>query len=288
MNTNPFPFTTTQLVAWALQEDAPQGDITSQAFVLPHSHAIATITAKTGGVFFGTAVLAVFRELLTDVVYNCTLTDGDTITAGQTIITIKGPFIVLLRIERVLLNLLQRFCGIATMTARYNQQLSDKKIQIMETRKTTPLWREWEKAAVKAGGGVNHRYSLSDMILIKENHLTHLTQTLRINKLPELLRACRQQFPDKKIELEVETLDQIKTLPLDLVDIVMFDNFSIQDIGKGAQLLSQRGIAIPIEVSGNITLTTIEQYRGLPIQRISIGALTHSVVALDLSMRFQS
>ena len=278
---------TTQLVAWALQEDAPQGDITSEAFVLPEALGTAKITAKAAGVFFGSPIIATFVTLVPSVAFTLHVADGDAVVSGQCLLSMTGSFPALLAIERVLLNLLQRFCGIATMTQKYIKALSDAKIQVMETRKTTPLWRHWEKAAVAAGGGTNHRNDLSDMVLIKENHLAHLQQTQRFDALAQLLKDCRQKFPDKKIEIEVESVEQVETFPLDLVDIVMFDNFSISDIGKGAQRLRSRGITLPIEVSGNITLNTIEQYRGLPIQRISVGALTHSVVALDLSMRFQ-
>ncbi len=277
---------TTQLVAWALQEDAPHGDITSEAFVQPDALGHATITAKAAGVFFGGPIIATFQTLVPNVVFTLHVADGDAVVSGQSLLSMTGSFPALLGIERVLLNLLQRFCGIASMTNKYIKALSDPKIQVMETRKTTPLWRRWEKAAVAAGGGTNHRNDLSDMVLIKENHLSHLQQTQRFGELTQLLKECRQKFPDKKIEIEVETLEQVQTFPLELVDIVMFDNFSIYDIGKGAQILRSRGLKLPIEVSGNVTLSTIEQYRGLPIQRISVGALTHSVVALDLSMRF--
>jgi nicotinate-nucleotide pyrophosphorylase (carboxylating) len=277
----------TQLVAWALQEDAPQGDITADAFIHPGTPGEARITAKASGVFFGAPVVATFETLTPNVRFTCHVADGDAVTAGQLLLTLTGPYSELLGIERVLLNLLQRLCGIASMTQKYINTLSDSKIQVLETRKTTPLWRLWEKAAVRAGGGTNHRQDLSDMVLIKENHLTHLNQTNRLGALTQLLKDCRQKFPDKKIEIELETLEQVETFPLELVDIVMFDNFSIYDIGKGAQLLRARGIHLPIEVSGNVTIGTIEQYRGLPIQRISVGALTHSIVALDLSMRFK-
>ena len=278
---------TTQLVTWALKEDSPHGDITSEAFVLPQTTGSASITAKAVGVFFGNPIIDTFETLVPNITFTRHVADGDPVVSGQCVLSMTGSFRALLGIERVLLNLLQRFCGIATMTHKYVQALSDAKIQVMETRKTTPLWRRWEKAAVSAGGGTNHRNDLSDMVLIKENHLAHLLQTGRMDDLEQLLTACRQKYPDKKIEIEVETLEQIATFPLAHVDIVMFDNFDVSDIGKGAQILRSRGLSLPIEVSGNITLSTIPQYRGLPIQRISVGALTHSVVALDLSMRFQ-
>ncbi len=276
----------TQLVAWALQEDAPNGDITSDAFIRTDATGNAHITAKASGTFFGSPIIASFKTLTPEITFTLHVADGDAITAGQRVLSMTGPFHALLGIERVLLNLLQRFCGISTMTQKYINALSDPKIHVMETRKTTPLWRQWEKAAVCAGGGTNHRNDLSDMVLIKENHLSHLKETQRFEQLAQLLKECRQKFPDKKIEIEVETLEQVETFPLELVDIVMLDNFSILDIGKASHILKKRGISIPVEVSGNVTLSTILQYRGLPIQRISVGALTHSVVALDLSMRF--
>lgn len=274
------------LVEHAYREDIPTHDITCTLTVTDDTPATATIIAKSDGVFFGTDVVtACLSHKGPNIQFTQRVHDGDRITPQQTLIELTGPLHQLLQVERVLLNFLQRLCGIATMTSQFIKKLDNPHIQILETRKTTPLLRSLEKQAVVAGGGQNHRMNLSDMVLIKENHLAALENTGQLHTLRNRLLQFKAQNPTIKIEIEIETLDQIETLPLDLADIVMFDNFALDMITVGAKALRDRGSTALIEISGNVTLHTIDSYRELPIDRISVGALTHSVPAMDLSMR---
>lgn len=273
------------LIHLAIQEDCPKTDITCESLNLQNEYVEAIIIAKEDGIFFGCSLS---QNICSKIDSNLQLTfkvkDGQVIQNQQTLITITGPSLSLLRAERILLNFLQRLCGIATTTNRYIQALNDPKISVLDTRKTTPGMRELEKQAVVAGGGKNHRHSLSDMVLIKENHLRTLAAEGQFETLETLLIQHKQNHPHIPIEIEVETIEQLQTFPLSHVDFVMFDNFSIPDIKIGVEILKSRRIFAEIEVSGGITLENIHTYRHLPIHRISIGALTHSVKALDLSL----
>ncbi len=277
------------LIINAYAEDIPNGDVTTDLTVDPAIYGQAIIITKEPGVFFGKAIVAeciaaVDPSLTTELWVN----DGDVLERGMRLIRIQGRLASLLKLERVLLNFLQRLCGIASTTAAFVVALDNPSIHLLETRKTTPLLRDLEKQAVVAGGGHNHRINLSDMVLIKENHLIAMESAGVLHTLRDRLRAHRLADPNIKIEIEIETLGQIDTLPLELADVVMFDNFPPEMIAQGAQRMADRGITAQIEVSGNVTLDTIRLFRDLPIQRISVGALTHSVKSLDLSMRITS
>ena len=248
---------------------------------------VARIIAKEDGVFFGVdlifcALAHVDKEGYCDVFCE----DGEWVTKGQVICSMKALFQALLLIERVLLNILQRASGIATQTRRFVQVLSDDSIKILDTRKTIPGLRVLEKAAVVAGGGYNHRMGLSDMVLIKENHLSVLQQQHRLGALPELLASHKQKHPECKIEIEVETLEQLRSFSFEHVDYILCDNFSMEMLDEAIAICKKRRITSELEVSGNVTLETISRYRGVDIQRISVGALTHSVKVFDLSLVF--
>ncbi len=276
----------TELIQLAYAEDIPNGDITSDLTLTDTVSATAVIIAKAPGIFFGREItLACVAHFDSRLHAALLVADGQQIRPKERLIEITGPLKQVLALERVLLNFLQRLCGIATMTSHFVAALNDSGIKLLETRKTTPLLRSLEKQAVIAGGGHNHRMNLSDMILIKENHLIALAHNGQLGSLRDRLLYFKHQNPTVGIEIEIETLSQIDSLPLDLADIVMFDNFPLDIISQGAQRMIDRGIQAEIEVSGNITLDTIGRYRGLPIHRISVGALTHSVPAVDLSMR---
>lgn len=213
--------------------------------------------------------------------------DGDIVRPGDKIAEFKGAIAALLKAERVMLNFVQRLSGISTVTKQFVETLNNPLIKVMDTRKTTPNMRLLEKNAVLAGGGANHRFGLSDMILIKENHLAQLAKENRIQDLPLLLSTFKQANPKTKIEIEIETPDQLEQLDLRFVDIVMLDNFSMANIHKALDIYKEHHFTFELEVSGNITLDTIAQYRELDIHRISVGSLTHSVRALDLSLLIQ-
>jgi nicotinate-nucleotide pyrophosphorylase (carboxylating) len=267
----------------ALDEDCPRGDITT-AFFTEDRPVEAYIFSKEAGVFFGKEVITAIFPIVNKEGWTITIHvgDGQVISPQTKLCTILGPLHGVLRAERVLLNLLQKLSGIATQTSRFVQTLNDPHIHILDTRKTTPLWRFLEKKAVVAGGGVNHRSNLSTMVLLKENHLVSFSN--RYDELTSRAFMFKKQKPDLKIEVEVETLDQLRNMDLSWADYIMFDNFSIQDIEPAVTICKDKKWHAKIEVSGNITLENIAQYRGLPIQRISIGSLTHSVKALDLSL----
>ena len=270
------------LITSALEEDCPNGDITSELF-LTHGQSNAQLVAKEAGVFFGEDIL----HYLCDA-YHITLVlfkqDGDWVDAKTVVCHLSGDRLMMLKIERVLLNFLQRLSGIATQTRAYVRALNNPNIALMDTRKTTPLLRFLERRAVVAGGGVNHRNSLSDMILLKENHLAQLAKKGQLIELTKLIAAAKQQYPTIKVELEIEHTDQLIYFDYDLVDVVMFDNFCLDDVKKGVEICQKRRILSQIEVSGNVGLDTIASYSNVPIHRISVGSLTHSVKALDLSL----
>lgn len=277
------------LLLAALEEDIPQSDITTDLMMPTDYPAMATIIAKSEGVFFGAAVVeSLFKVLKTPVEINMLVKDGDTVKNGQKVVAIKGPIQSLLKAERVMLNFLQRVSGVATTTRLFVDRLNNPKIKVMDTRKTTPLLRDLEKQAVVAGGGYNHRFGLSDMVLIKENHLNNFIKTQGAAALGPHLKQFKIKNPKILIEIEVETLDQLQQLDLSATDIIMFDNFELADIEKGVAICRSRAFKAEIEISGNVTLDTISRYSKLPVDRISIGSLTHSVKAMDLSLLIAS
>lgn len=273
------------LLNLAIQEDCPKTDITCTALNLKNTPIKSKLITKEKGIFFGQEVASLIcQKVDPQLKITSLIHDGDPVTPQQTLLILEGPSLSLLKAERIVLNFLQRLSGIATTTRQYVNTLNNPDIAILDTRKTTPGLRNLEKAAVLAGGGKNHRHNLSDMVLIKENHLSTLTHEGRFSELETLLLNHRKNNPSIPIEIEVETLEQLKTFPLHLVDFIMFDNFSIDAIKTGADILKERNITAEIEVSGGISLNNIHLYQNLPIHRISIGALTHSVKALDLSL----
>jgi nicotinate-nucleotide pyrophosphorylase (carboxylating) len=270
----------------SLVEDCPSGDITTEWFAGNNHPTLATITAKESGVFFGESVIKTLFSILDP---NATITlnthDGALIHTNDIICTIKSSAHTLLKGERVLLNLLQRGSGVASLTHAFVHALNDPKIKVLDTRKTTPLWREFEREAVRAGGGHNHRFCLSDMVLIKENHLAELEKQNQLHLLGDLMKAFKEQHPNSPIEIEIETLQQLESWDLSLADVIMLDHFSLDDLYTAADICTQRQFKAELEVSGNINLNSIVFYRHTPIHRISVGTLTHSAPALDLSMR---
>ncbi len=276
-----------RLLEKAFEEDCPSGDITTESFVKNRASS-AQIVAKEAGIFFGKEIVShIFGyQHCGPVSIDFCCEDGASVEKGTVVCKITAHIYDILKIERVLLNLLQRLSGIATQTSLYVSRLNNPSIKVLDTRKTTPLWRFLEKKAVVAGGGYNHRTNLSDMVLLKENHLIEL---FKHNKEPrvlaELIQHFKQQRPTIQIEVEVEHSDQLRQWDLHDVDFIMFDNFKIEDILPGVEICKARGFKAEIEVSGNITLDTISLYSQLPVQRISVGSLTHSVKALDLSLR---
>ncbi|MDA1353909.1 MAG: carboxylating nicotinate-nucleotide diphosphorylase [bacterium] len=277
---------TEALVRCALEEDGAWNDVTSAFCGLDQHAGQAQIIARESGVFCGSHVISAILDIFNDtkLAIQPIFLDGDAFKKGDVILRLSGPATTLLALERTLLNFLQRLCGIASTTKAYVNALSNSSIAVLDTRKTTPGLRPLERKAVVAGGGKNHRYNLSDMVLLKENHLAALAAAGKLELFADTCRAFKHNCPGIQIEIEVETLAQLGDLGLSEVDIIMLDNFALEDIPKAKAICEAKEYGALLEVSGNISLETISQYRTLPVDRISIGKLTHSVKALDLSM----
>lgn len=270
-----------RVVQMALDEDAPWGDITSEAFLPADATATATLSAREPGVFSGGDVFAAaFR--LTDAATATTLhvDDGARFEAGSVLATVTGPARALLRAERIGLNFCQRMSGIATLTRAFVDAVAGTAAHIADTRKTTPGLRALERHAVRSGGGRNHRFSLSDAVMAKDNHLAVLTAA-GVSVTDAIAQARGRLSHTTTIEVEVDRLDQIEPVLAGGVDIIMLDNFSLDELRQGVAIVADRAI---VEASGNVTLDTVRAIAETGVDVISSGALTHSVRALDLGL----
>jgi nicotinate-nucleotide pyrophosphorylase (carboxylating) len=267
-----------KVVEAALEEDAPWGDITSELFVPETAKATAELNAREPGVFAGAAVVvATFAAVSTDVVVDMKVADGDRFEAGDVIAVISGPARAVLRGERIALNLVQRMSGIATQTAHYVAEVAGTKAHVVDTRKTTPGLRALERHAVRCGGGYNHRFSLSDAVLAKDNHLAVLD-----GSVTDAIVAARAALGHTtRIEVEVDRIDQIEPVLAGGVDIIMLDNFSLDELREGVAIVAGRAI---VEASGGVTIDTVKAIAHTGVDLISVGALTHSVRSLDLGL----
>ena len=274
--------TVERIVAAALAEDAPWGDITSSVLIPPGATATAELTAREPGIFAGAEVLRmVFRQVDAVVDVSVKAADGERFEAGQVLAVISGSARAILLGERVGLNLLQRMCGIATRTAAFVQAAAGTKARIADTRKTTPGLRALERFAVRCGGGHNHRYSLSDAVMAKDNHLAVLTRG-GTRDLTEALAAARAALPHTMhFEVEVDSPAQIEPVLAAGVDTIMLDNFTLEQLRAGVEQVAGRAV---VEASGNVRLETVAQIAATGVDVISSGALTHSVRSLDLGL----
>ena len=271
-------------IALALKEDAPNGDITSTLCLEPTQLGEATLFAKEKGIFFGNDIFSYLNNQFS-LKGEC-IADSSPFNKGDVLASLSGSLSDILQLERVLLNFVAHLSGIATKTNTYVNALNNKNIALCDTRKTTPGLRYLEKAAVAAGGGLNHRFSLSDMILIKENHLDSLAKqhSNATFVLEEKLKVFKKKQPEILIQLEIRDLDALKTLPITCCDLLLLDNFSIDQLNRAIHWLKEANYKGQLEVSGNITLEKLSLYQDKAIHRISVGALTHSVKSLDLSL----
>ena len=275
------PFELESLVKAALREDAPHGDITTHALLDPALHAQANVVAKQDLTLAGVAVLhAVYRALDPAVEVTAPFEDGATLEAGQTFATLQGPAHSILGGERVALNFLQHLSGIATLTSRFCAEIRHYPAILVDTRKTIPGLRRLEKWAVARGGGTNHRTSLSDGVLIKDNHLVLLEA--QGTTLREACRKAKERLSHHfRICVEVETLEQIDQALDGGADVLLLDNMSPPLVREAVGLVKGRA---QTEVSGGITLENVREYAATGVDSISIGALTHSAPAVDISL----
>lgn len=266
-----------RVVDMALAEDAPFGDVTSQVFVPADAVARGSVVAREPGVLAGADVLRqTFTTVDPEVVVELLMADGERFAAGDVLARVTGPARAVLQGERVALNLVQRMSGIATLTSRYVEAVAGTDVRVVDTRKTTPGLRALERHAVRCGGGRNHRFSLSDAVMAKDNHLA------LVPDVTAAVRAARATLPHTMhVEVEVDRLDQVEAVLAGGVDTIMLDNFTPDELREGVALVAGRAI---VEASGGITLETIGEVARTGVDVISVGALTHSVRALDLGL----
>jgi nicotinate-nucleotide pyrophosphorylase (carboxylating) len=271
----------TDVIHRALAEDLGPGDITSECFIPADHRSSARIIAKETAVLAGTEVAReVFRQVDPAIEIEIRTNDGETIAPGDLILTATGPTRALLSAERTALNFLQRLSGIATLTRRFVDAVSGTKAVILDTRKTTPGLREFERLAVRAGGGVNHRFGLFDRVLAKDNHLAITGDAAGLQRA---IDVAKNRAPDILIEIEADTLDQVRLLcDLRGVDIVLLDNMTNNQLREAVQIRGEKNILL--EASGGVNLDTVAAIAATGIDQISVGALTHSARAIDLSM----
>ncbi|CDM69724.1 putative nicotinate-nucleotide pyrophosphorylase [Clostridium bornimense] len=266
-----------EIIKNALKEDVWDDDITSSSILSKHQQSTVDVICKEDGIIAGLDVFKRVFFLLGDVEVSLYHKDGDFVKNGEILGNLKGNTLNILKGERVALNLLQHLSGIATTTNKYVQELSNTSCKLLDTRKTTPGLRILEKYAVKVGGGCNHRFNLSDGVLLKDNHVA------AAGGVKNAIEKARNSVSFvRKIEVEVETLDQVKEALDAKADIIMLDNMDNETTKKAVDLI--KGNAL-IEASGNMNLKRIRSVAETGVDYISVGALTHSVKALDISMK---
>lgn len=270
-----------RIVLMALDEDAPWGDLTGETLIPEAATATAELVAREPGVFSGARVVeATFRLVDPAIAVEVLAADGDRFAAGDVLARVHGPARGILRAERVALNLVQRMSGVATLTARYVDAVAGTRARIVDTRKTTPGLRSLERQAVRDGGGRNHRRSLSDAIMAKDNHLAVLAAGGA--DLATALREARERMPHTAhLEVEVDRVDQIAPVLAGGADTIMLDNFTVDELREGVELIAGRAI---VEASGGLNLDTVAAISATGVDVISVGALTHSARALDLGL----
>ena len=267
------------IIEAALKEDMPNGDITSESIIPAHSKSEAIILTREEGVLAGIDIARrVFYKIDRSISFKKKLDDGQIFRKKDTIATLRGPSISLLKGERTALNFLQRMSGIATTTRRFVRVLEGTQTKILDTRKTTPGLRLLEKYAVKIGGGVNHRFDLSEMVLIKDNHLKLVGSISQAVK-----RAKEKVKPGVRIEVEATNLEEVQEAVRSGADVVMLDNMSIKKMKEVVKWIKGK---IPLEVSGKVTLRRIVEIASLGVDYISVGSLTHSYKSVDMSIEF--
>ena len=274
----------TETIRRALAEDLGTGDITSQAFIPASQRSEAVIIAKEDCVVAGMdSATEVFRLVDPKIEVREVKTNGDRVAKGEQVLHAEGPTRALLAAERTALNFLQQLSGIATLTRQFVDAVAGTKAVILDTRKTTPGLREFERAAVRAGGGTNHRFGLFDQILAKDNHLAVTGDAASLQPAIDRAKAAK---PDVIVEIEADNLDQVHLLcGLRGVDIILLDNMTDDEMREAVRIRGERPILL--EASGGVNLQTAGAIAKTGVDRISVGALTHSARAADFSMEIR-
>jgi nicotinate-nucleotide pyrophosphorylase (carboxylating) len=264
----------------ALKEDIGQGDITTDFFVPETLHATGRLTARENAILAGTGAAAeVFRRVDPSIDIQVVRWDGDEVVAGDLIIEVRGLARSILKAERVALNFLQRLCGIATLTRQFVDAVGNHPAKILDTRKTTPGMRALEKAAVVAGGGVNHRFGLYDMVLVKDNHLATFGG---LSRFADRIRQLRGERPDIRIEVEADDLEQARAfVDVEGIDVILLDNMAPAQMREAIALRKNH---IQFEASGGITLKNVKRVAATGVDFISIGGLTNAAPAIDIAL----
>ena len=266
-----------KLIDLAIEEDIATGDISTDAIIPAHSRAVATMKMKADGVISGLSVIRkVYERFEKDFVWEPLAKDGDHVKKGDIVLRIQASYRTLLYGERLSLNILQRMSGIATETSKYVAELAGTHTQLLDTRKTAPGMRMLDKMAVKDGGGMNHRIGLFDMVMLKDNHIKIA------GGVPAATAAVKKNLPlSVRMEVETTTLEEVKQALEGGADIIMLDNMSNETMAEAVKMIAGRA---KTEASGNMNIARLKEVAATGVDYISVGALTHSVTALDISM----
>ncbi len=271
-------------VRLGLAEDIGSGDVTTLATVPANATAKAVMRAREPLVVAGIGFAeTAFRELSPKIKIERLSRDGQRIAAGKTLLKISGPARAILTAERVALNFVQRLSGVATLTSQFVEAVRGTRAKILDTRKTTPGWRRFEKYAVACGGGKNHRLGLFDMVLIKDNHLAALRDE-KPNAIAAAVARARKKFPKLKIEVEADTLKQVEQAAHAGADFILLDNMDLKQLRAAVKIVNGRA---KTEASGGVNLKTVRAIAKTGVDFISVGALTHSARALDIGLDFE-
>jgi nicotinate-nucleotide pyrophosphorylase (carboxylating) len=264
----------------ALREDIGDGDITTEFFIPNGLHALGRIVARERAIVAGVQTAAeVFRRVNPKLNVEILQPDGTALMGGETVLEVRGAASSILTAERVALNFLQRLSGVATLTSQYVQAIGKSRAKILDTRKTTPGLRVLEKAAVVAGGGANHRSTLSDMVLIKDNHLAAGSG---LSGFASAIQRLRQERPRVRIEVEADRLEQVRSfVEIEGIDVILLDNMKPSEMREAVAVGKKK---VKFEASGGVTLKTVRQIAATGVDYISVGALTHSARAIDFSL----
>ena len=272
-----------KLIDLGLEEDINTGDVTTDSIIPESLNAVATMTAKQDGVVSGIEVIKkVYERFQKDIVYTPYFKNGDSVKKGDVMLRIEASYPTLLKGERLSLNIFQRMCGIATETAKYVKELAGTSTELLDTRKTAPGLRVLDKMAVKDGGGTNHRMGLYDMAMIKDNHIK------MAGGITTAVEQVRGNIPATiKIEVETTNLDEVREAIAAGADIIMLDNMDNATMTEAVKIIKASGKAIKTEASGNMSIPRLVEVAATGVDYISVGALTHTVKGMDISMNIQ-